>query len=297
LNRISAAVLLIVFAACAKETVVAEKEAPAPPPTVVVRELRAVTDADTDVAAGNATVADVTELASVASQRAAVIAQRDQAAAKLRASQAELERLRALNADNHNVSDRAVQDAAATAATDAASVQSANAALLAIDAAARQRWGVVLSVAPQLASRDRVLLEVAFTADVSPPARIRITGASGRAIVASYLAAAPRVDARLQKPIFDYIAPAADLPIGLVTVVRARVASSGVLVPKSAVVWNGAEAVVFVEDRPGHYEPHAVSTRIAVDDGFVDASLQPGTRVVVSGAQQLLSAANKPEGE
>lgn len=291
--------LVVLFAACAKDAAETEarKEAPAAPPSVVVRELRSVSAAETEVAAGNATVADVTDLANVASQRTTAIAQRDQAAARLRASRAELERLRALNADDHNVSDRAVQDAAATAATDDASVQSANAALLAIDSAARQRWGAVLNVAPQLASRAKVLLEVAFTTDITPPARIRVTSASGRPVIASYLAAAPRVDARLQKPIYDYIAEGGDLPIGLVTIVRARVANGGVLVPKSAVVWNGDQPVVFIEEKPGQYEKHAVNTSIAVDDGFVDAGLQPGTRVVVTGAQQLLSAANKPEAD
>jgi len=296
LNRTSVVLAAIFIAACAKEAAVEadkKEEAATPPPSVVVREV--LTASNADVAVGNATVVDVTDLAAVASQRANAMAQRDQAAARLRATRAELDRLRALNADDHNVSDRAVQDAAAAAASDEASVQSANAALLAIDAAARQRWGAVLAVAPQLASREKVLVDVAFTADMAPPARIHLTGASRRTITASYLGAAPRVDARLQKPIYEYLAPGVDLPIGLDTAARANAGTRGVLVPKSAVVWNGEQAIVFVEDRPGHYVQHDMSTRVAIDGGFIDASLQPGTRVVVTGAQQLLSAAHKPE--
>lgn len=297
MNRISVALVLLSFAACAKEPASTEKE-PVPQSTgITVSELRSVSANETEIAAGNATVADVTELVNAMSQRASTIAQRDQAAAKLRASRAELDRLRALNADNHNVSDRAVQDAASAVASDEASVQSANAAALAAEAAARQRWGSVLAYAPQLASREEVLLEVAFTADIAPPAHIRVTSPSGRSIDARYLAPSPHIDARLQKPVQNYIAPGHDLPAGFITTVHAPLRARGVLVPRSAVVWNGEQPLVFVEDRPGHYAPHPISARVALDGGFIETTLQPGQRVVTVGAQQLLSEEHKPEVE
>lgn len=255
---------------------------------------------------GNATVVDVTDLVNIASQYAAARAQRDQAAAHLQASRATFERLRALNADNHNVSDRAVQEAAAAAASDAASVRSADVNALATDATARQRWGAVLtrgiiggaSWARQLASREAVLVEAAFTNEAVAPQQIQITGAMGRPVTARHVAVSPRVDARLQKPVHDYLAPSAELPVGLITNIYAPVPSrGGVLVPKDAVVWNGSQALVFVEDRPGHYQQQAISAQTAVDNGFLETSLQPGTRVVVSGAQQLLSEQNKPEAD
>jgi hypothetical protein len=70
-----------------------------------------------------------------------------------------------------------------------------------------------------------------------------------------------------------------------------------VLVPKDAVVWHGPQALVFVEDRPGHYVQHPISAQTPLDGGFIETSLQPGTRVVTAGAQQLLSEQNKPEVE
>lgn len=255
---------------------------------------------------GNAAVVDVTDLVNAASQYAAALAQRDQAAAHLQASRATFERLRALNADNHNVSDRAVQEAAAAAASDEASVRSADVSALAAEAAARQRWGAVLargiisgaSWARQLASREAVLVEAAFTSEAVPPQQIEITGAMGRPVVARHLAVSPRVDARLQKPVHDYLAPASELPVGLITSIHAPIASRGaVLVPKDAVVWHGPQALVFVEERPGHYVQHPIGAQTPLDDGFLETSLQPGTRVVTAGAQQLLSEQNKPEVE
>ncbi|MEA2337899.1 MAG: hypothetical protein QOE82_1906 [Thermoanaerobaculia bacterium] len=255
---------------------------------------------------GNATVVDVTDLVNAASQYAAALAQRDQAAAHLQASRATHERLRALNADNHNVSDRAVQEAAAAAASDEAGVRSADVSALAAEAAARQRWGAVLARgiiggapwARQLASREAVLVEAAFTGEGAPPEQIQITGAMGRLVTARHLAVSPRVDARLQKPVHDYLAPAAELPVGLITNIQAPLASrGGVLVPKEAVVWHGPQALVFVEDRPGHYVQHPISAQAPLDGGFLETSLQPGARVVTAGAQQLLSEQNKPEVE
>lgn len=258
------------------------------------------------VTIGNATVVDVTDLVNAASQYAAALAQRDQAAAHLQASRATLDRLRALNADNHNVSDRAVQEAAAAAASDEANVRAANVSALAAEAAARQKWGAtlahgIISGAPwarQLAARESVLVEVAFMDQAPVPDRIQINGAMGRPVVARHLAVSPRVDARLQKPVHDYIAPAADLPVGIITTVHNPLPSHGVLMPKEAVVWNGPQALVFVEDRPGHYVQHPIDAPPALDGGgFLETSLKPGTRVVTTGAQQLLSEQHKPEVE
>ena len=259
-----------------------------------------------DVSIGNATVVDVTDLLNSVSQYAGAAAQREQAMARLQASRAELERLRILNADDKNVSDRAVQEAAANARSDEAAVRSADAAAMAAQTAARQRWGSALASAViggaawarQLSSRETVLLEAAFTADVAPPARIRVMNAMRRPVEARYLATSPRVDARLQKPVYQYLAPAAELPVGFVTTISGTPSSGrGVFVPIEAVVWNGAQALVFVEDRPGHYVQHPVDTRNTAPGGFIDASLQAGTRVVVRGAQQLLSEQHKPEVE
>jgi multidrug efflux system membrane fusion protein len=241
---------------------------------------------------GYATVLDVSELFAAASQSAMADAQRQQAAAHLQSTRAELERQRVLNADDHNISDRALQETAATAASDAAAVQAADASLRAAQNAARQRWGAVLANgvladaawARGLADGDTAVLEVAFIADGAPPATVRVQSRTAR-----YLARTPRVNARLLRASHYYlVAPASEFPVGMTIDLHASAANAnGVLVPASAVVWVNGVATVFVEDKPSHYEPHAISAAEHGAEGYIDTSLAPGTRVVVQGAQQL----------
>lgn len=260
---------------------------------------------DTSASIGSATVVDIGDLVSAVSQRGAAALQREEAEARARVSRAELQRLRMLNADDHNVSDRVVQEAAAAAAADEAAIRSGAMAARAVEESARQRWGAVLVQgmmhgapwAQRLAARDLVLVEAAFSDATAPPRSIVLAGADGSSVSATYLAASPHVDPRLQKPAHDYLAPAAQLPAGLVTTIRASRPTGGVLVPAAAVVWLGDQSLVFVEEGPGRYVQHPVDAGHAIPGGYLDGSLQPGQRVVVAGAQQLLSEQHKPEAE
>jgi multidrug efflux system membrane fusion protein len=241
---------------------------------------------------GYATVVDLSELFASASQYAAADAQRQQAAAHLQSTNAELARQRLLNADDHNISDRAVQETAAAAATDAAAVRAAEASVHAAENAARQRWGAVLAHgviadapwARGLASGDTAVLEVAFNGDGPPPATVRVQARTAR-----YLAAAPRVNARLLRASHYYLAsPASEFPVGLsIDLYGSPATANGVVVPAAAVVWVNGAATVFVEDRPSHYAPHTIGAATHVPGGYVETSLPAGTRVVVQGAQQL----------
>lgn len=270
---------------------------------IVTAELKPASQGTATI--GNASVLDVSDLVNAASQYAAAVAQRDQAMARLQASRPELERLRVLNADDHNVSDRVVQDAAAANAADEAAVRAANVSAMAAEASARQRWGAVLARgvargapwARELAAGDKALVEAVFTRELVPPARIRIAGSGGRAAIAQYLAPSPRVDARLLKPAHYYLASAHTLPIGMISTIAAPQVTAGVFVPASAVVWKGNQAVVFVEERPGHYVQQNVAANIPATGGFIETTLHAGQRVVVTGAQQLLSEGQKPEVE
>jgi multidrug efflux system membrane fusion protein len=244
---------------------------------------------------GYATVLDLSELFASASQYEAAQAQREQAAAHLQSTNAELQRQRVLNADNRNVSDRAVQETAATAASDAAAVRAAEASLRAAENAARQRWGAALASgvirnaawARGLARGDSALLEVAFSADGPPPATIQVQSRTAR-----YLAQTPRVNARLLRASHYYlVAPGSQFPVGMTIDIHGNPASSnGVIVPATAVVWIDGAAAVFVEASPGKYEKHPIAATTHVPAGFLETSLAPGTRVVVQGAQQLVAA-------
>ena len=77
-------------------------------------------------------------------------------------------------------------------------------------------------------------------------------------------------------------AVAAFLPIG-----EAR---TGVVVPAAAVVWWQGRAWVYVEERPGRFVRRVVATGAPVAGGlFVTGGVVAGDRVVVRGAQMLLS--------
>ncbi|MEA2463182.1 MAG: hypothetical protein QOJ98_929 [Acidobacteriota bacterium] len=287
------ALLLVAALAChhAEETETPQPKKETAAIGIVTTALAPATDVQPQLI-GYATVLDLSELFASASQYAAADAQRQQAAARLQSTNAELQRQRVLNADDHNISDRVLQETAAVAASDAAAVRAAEASVRAAQNAARQRWGPVLANgvinnaawARGLANGDTAVLEVAFNAEGAPPAAIRVQSRTAR-----YLARTPRVNARLLHASHYYLAaPAAEFPVGLSIDLYAGPASaSGVIVPAAAVVWVNGAATVFVEDRPSHYEPHTITAATHVAGGYVETSLVPGTRVVVQGAQQL----------
>jgi len=223
-------------------------------------------------------VLDVRELADFANQAAAARAQQQQAAAKAAFDERELERLRTLNADNKNVSDRAVQEAAANVAADRAQAQSGAVAVQAAHAAAVQRFGAAVAdnnaLMENLIALRSVLVELAMPAGVAPPRGVSISGVN-----ATLVSTAPRVDPKLQGPAYFYVAPAGTLSAGMN--VTARITTAGaisrVVVPPDAVVsWEGRSWI---------YVRRAAGKFARIDAG----AAKTGDEVVVTGAQQLLS--------
>ena len=65
-----------------------------------------------------------------------------------------------------------------------------------------------------------------------------------------------------------------------------------VLVPQAAVVYDGAQPVVFVAEGDGRYTPHPVQLGVARDARVaITGGLEAGARVATTGAASLLSAA------
>lgn len=230
-------------------------------------------------------VADVQELAAIANQIASARAQLEQANAKAQYDRTELTRLRALNADNKNVSDRAVQEAEAAVAADNASAGSANAAIQAAISSATQKFGPAIAQAVgshsqlyrDLVSIREVLIAFAMPPSVAAPQTLRIT--SPASVDAHLLSIAPRVDPRLQRPAYFYLAPATSLSAGMN--VTAQYAAAGgvrtaVVPPEAIVSWQG-KSWIYVRRDATHFVRRDVSNASA------------GDQVVTSGAQQLLS--------
>lgn len=254
--------------------------------------------------AGYATVVDLSDLARSLGSYSEAAARRSEAKAKANASKAELARLESLRADDQNASQKAVDAAKAAAAEDSAAIASADAAAKAVERSMVQRWGEKLTRevlagtawSAELMNRTAVLVEAALTVDARPE-KIELMSPDGKTCSATFLAASPRVDPRLERPTLFYFAKGADLANGMNLVVHADIAMPvrGVLVPTDAVVWNGGKSIVFVMREPGHYDAVTVDTSHSTAGGFVDASLKPGERVVTKGAEQLLSQLEGPK--
>lgn len=253
--------------------------------------------------AAYASVLSAQALTELAARYAAARAELDKAQAAHAASRREYERLKGLHAADRNVSDKALQDAEATARSDAAGVQAAQAGLRAIEQGARQQWGDALTRAViasqplfvQLAEQREVLLQITLPADdsrvvKSPSARVRT--ATGALTPATFVAAAPRTDPELQGVSFFYTAPSAGLLPGMTqpAYLGTGIARAGVIVPTSAVVWTQGKAWVYVQEHGTRFERRALPTDVPLDDGwFVTRGLAVSERVVTVGAQSLLS--------
>jgi multidrug efflux pump subunit AcrA (membrane-fusion protein) len=69
----------------------------------------------------------------------------------------------------------------------------------------------------------------------------------------------------------------------------------GVLVPRDAVVWHEGKAWAYLQAAPDQFVRRQVPTDRPMKDGwFVAAGFSPGQRLIVQGAQQLLSEEFKP---
>lgn len=229
--------------------------------------------------------------------------QAEKARAALAASSREYERLRALNADGRDVSDKALQAAEAVWRSDEAALRASRANLAAIEGNAAQQWGGVLVKAVlgggalfnQFLSQQRALIQVNVPAGAtisSPPQTVRVQGPDGSYATGELISRAPRTDPRFQGTSLFYHAPAnallpgmtasAYLPTGALT--------QGVVIPASAVVWWQGNAWAYVETQPGRFARRELPTSNPVEDGwFASKGFAAGEAVVVTGAQQLLS--------
>ncbi|HEY8181317.1 MAG TPA: hypothetical protein VII32_03700 [Thermoanaerobaculia bacterium] len=244
-------------------------------------------------------VVDVQELAALENQVAAAKGQAEQARAKGTFDRAELARLRTLNADNKNVSDRAVQEAASTVAGDDAAMAAAAAALQAATSTATQRFGPLVANAlmaqsqlyRDLISLRQLLVQIALPPATAPPQTLHLTASDGGSVPARLLSVAPRVDPRLQGTSYFYVAPGGRLAAGMNVVAHfaGSQKSSGVTVPSDAVVTFEGRSWIYFRRDATHFVRREISVAAPSQGGFFVTNLPPGTAVVTNGAQQLLS--------
>jgi hypothetical protein len=223
------------------------------------------------------------------------------------------QRLKALNEDDKNVSDKVVQDALAAVNADKAKITAAELQLSNLQNAVKLQWGETLSsvvfgdkLAPHLANllnRKNVLVLLSLPPESPAPAidsalNISPFNTSGAAIKATYVSPAAQSDATNYGKTFYYSAPAEQLRIGMRVNVEdassATASNSGVVIPNQAIVWFGGKPWAFFKQGKSktgddQFARKPISTDSEIAGGWFNQGLNDDDEVVVSGAQLLLS--------
>jgi hypothetical protein len=229
--------------------------------------------------------------AEVASTRAAVDA-----------SRAEYERARLLHSEQQNVSLKEFEAARAKFQADEAQFSLLNLRVA-------DEWGATIAaMAPVERTRllDALTKRVAGLVRVSLPpgqslaqeptqARVAALGFDNRPLLTHSIWFAPSVDSHLQGQSFLLKVDAQEFPLRPGMAVTARLespdaAKPGVVVPEAAVVRTGDRAWAYVQVAPTQFERRQlVVTSSAARGWFVTTGFTAGDRIIVTGAQALLS--------
>jgi hypothetical protein len=225
------------------------------------------------------------------------------ARATAEASLAEYERLRKLNQDGKNASDKAVETARAVSENDAAAVKTAEQSLAILKDSSRLHWGPVVAGwleqgSPQLDDlfvQRMFLLQVtsASSGDFAALRQAIVQYADGTHSSARLVSVLPQLDPRLQAPSLLYMVaahpgliPGINLPVFL----SSGPTRSGFIVPGGAVVWWQGKPWCYLEESPGRFTRRTISTANPVSNGwFVTEGIDAVARIVTTGAQTLLS--------
>jgi hypothetical protein len=264
------------------------------------------------------------EQISFANQLATARAEQTAAKSSVTGAEAAYERARILNADNKNVSDRALEEARVRLASEKARLQTATDSVALLERslqgsgpAKRQplmldRSGEVTEVSAQpgesveagaailrVASFDQLLaridLPVGEQAPSSTSARIVVTGYEQQPITAERvgLSTGTLPAAPTQSILFRFRNTIAGLRPGLPATAHIPITGTsrpGVVIPFSAIVRTGGQAFAYVQIADDQFVRKPVPLDQATADGYVTTTgFGAGDRIVVQGAQILLT--------
>ena len=230
------------------------------------------------------------------------------ARAALEASTKEFNRLRVLHIPDQNISStRALEGAEAAMIRDQIALDAAQLKLV-------TAWGKPVATQPDLlafvhslASLQIALVRVDVplgTALPSPPtgARIAAAAAPELPIEAQLLGPAVNADPQMQGQGFLLLVGGSSLRPGAAVVAWLTLAGEeekGVIVPRSAVVRHEGGAFVYVQSSADVFERQGLDLAHPTENGWFvdqDEALRAGQRIVLVGAQQLLSEELKEHG-
>jgi hypothetical protein len=232
-----------------------------------------------------------------------LVAERASAQASMDVSAKELDRLKTL-AQNQNASARALEAAEAAMKRDQAALDSVQARLL-------LGWGKAVasqqdlpSLVHALANQESAMIRVDLPlgeALKDPPilARVASLASSDSPVDAQVLGPAPAVDPQMQGQGFLLLQKIHPLSPG--TAVKGWLtlpgeAESGVTVPREAVLRHEAEVFVYLQTGDDTFARRQIELERPLDAGWFVRGLKPQDKVLVVGAQQLLSEELKGQG-
>jgi hypothetical protein len=223
------------------------------------------------------------------------------------------QRLKTLNEDDKNVSDRAVQEALSAVNADKSNITTSDLQLKNLQNSMKLQWGDALAKLAlndkspphleNLLNRKNVLIQVSLPfSNVTPKAgsSIAVTplNESSSPIKAVYVSPASTSDSNGFGKTFYYSAPAEQLRIGMRVNVEVahsgNDASSGVIIPSNAVVWYAGTPWAYfkhAKDKTGsdQFVRKPISADTEVEAGWFNQGLDANSEVVVNGSQLLLS--------
>lgn len=219
------------------------------------------------------------------------------------ASRKEAERLKVLSA-RQNASERALQGAEATAQRDSAFAESARQHLLAAWGKAIADRADLQQFVQSLAAGETALVRI----DLLPGERLKSSPLGARLfaladennpVEAEFFSSVPTVDAQTQGQAFLFLVEANQFRFapGAAVLARIRIAGealNGVLIPRNAVVRFNGKPWIFLQIGDETFARREISEDQPLGDGwFMPQGPMPGERVVVRGAQMLLSEEQK----
>jgi hypothetical protein len=232
-------------------------------------------------------------------------AQADNAVTRVEVSKKEYERLKALNEDNKNVSDKALQAGEAAWRSDEVNLRASREALPVLEGEAQQRWGDVIAreifegspAFYKLIQQQEVLVQITVSPGrylTLPPETVSIQVPDGTFMSARFVSLSPRTDPRIQGMSFFYLAPGHPVRLlpgmNVVAWMPAGPEVKGFFIPLSSVVWWQGKAWIYLQTNPDRFVRRNVPTQNPIKEGyFVVKGFKTGERIVVKGAQLLLS--------
>lgn len=231
------------------------------------------------------------------------IAERDGIRAKARQAQQQMQRQQSLYQDGVSAK-RSVEEQQVELTNAQAQLKIAQQHNMAVREQAVLTWGTTLTTwalsdskrLDDVLSGKKKLLQITLNSqykqDIPKSIHIAASGNREHAAIAELISLAPQTDSTQGQSYF-FQTTAQNLSVGMnltAWLPEQTQQKTGVIIPKSALLWVMNQAFVYVKTDNQHYTRRALTHYTASPNGyFVSEGLAPNEELVVTGAQMLLS--------